>query len=166
MEIVILDNMVATYAGNWVRIANAQGYDRIQIHDRFREQGFGEGAEEIEVEGVDFSPIGGASRLFVRRAANNTKAEIHKSGVVMLQTNVEREANVAAVMEVQAAGANPIPLHNLSVASGAGMTWGVNNTATASTTAMVEEPAKRGRGRPKGSPNKPKQPLVPTWPGV
>lgn len=152
MEIVILDNMVATYAGNWVRVANTAGYDRIQIHDRFREQGFGEGAEEIEVEGVDFSPIGGASRLFVRRAANNTKAEIHKSGVVMLQTFpyvIEGDAKFAPDVFDQRLGPG-----------------GADKVYQAVSEAMATVEPKRGRGRPKGSPNKPKQPLVPTWPGV
>lgn len=171
-EIVALQDMVATYSSGWLKIANTQGHDHIQIKDRFREQGFGDGAEELEVEGVDFSPIGGASRIFVRRAANNTKAETHKLGCVFLQTNQAGPITIGPGMPpvflTESGGlananypATSVTMNNGAV--GLAEPDDIPDTIVAGGTEYAN-PAKRGRGRPKGSLNKSKQ--IPDWPSV
>lgn len=165
-ELVLLQDVVASYGSLWVRIANTQGHDQIKMHDRFREQGFGEGAEELEIEGVDFSPVSGASRVFVRRAANNTRAEVHRMGAVMQRVATERVNISAVVAEVL------YPTANGSASADAQVAPAITTT---SVEGIMDEPLvtlpKRGRGRPKGARNKPKpqlqsRPEVPAWPGM
>lgn len=176
MELVILQDVVASFSSNWLRVANTAGLNSVQIKDRFREQGFGEGAEELEVEGIDISPVGGASRIFFRRAANNTQAEVHKLGCVFLQTYPVPpllqpiDANNALVNTGW-----HIPISTVNAAA-SGITVSDVQVNTAVGIAEPEEPEfitaggtqyanpKRGRGRPPGSKNKPKQ--VPDWPNV
>jgi hypothetical protein len=156
MELILLNDVVASYGSLWLRVANSRDLPQVKIHDRFREQGFGEGAEELEVEGIDLSPVSGASRIFVRRAANNTKAEVHRLGAVMMQVNQD---SVEVIREIREQRTEQL----LS-----------NGSASAEELVTVEgstEPLlspKRGRGRPKGAKNKPKPPLtrVPAWPGI
>src|SRR6202171_3607896 len=89
MDLVLLHDLQSSFASNWARIANTAGTKDIQIGDRFREQGFGAGAEELEVAGVDISPIGGASRLFFNRAANATQPMTQRLGAVLAQVGIK-----------------------------------------------------------------------------
>lgn len=148
MEIVILDDMVATFNTTWVRLANTAGHEAIKPGDEFQENG---ALEEFSVEATSFSPVPGASRIRLLRAHHSTKAEVHKAGAVLSKTNFPAMgasivAPVISVGEVAEDGSQPF--------------------SVTATVVMEDVAAKRGRGRPKGSPNKPKQPLVPVWPGV
>lgn len=88
MDIVLLADVQSGFGSQWVRIANTAGVKEIKIGDCFREQGFGEGSEEFKVAGVDISPIGGASKIFVDRGANATPPMTHRLGAVMEQVRV------------------------------------------------------------------------------
>lgn len=174
MEIVLLGDVVASYGSLWCRVANTQGLSAIAIKDRFREQGFGEGAEELEVEGIDLSIVSGASRLFFRRAANNTKAEVHRLGSVMIQTNAPPAPLLITASNASTGGATYTNFGyttNGSASQDERVTSAVK-TSDEGTTEPLESPqaVKRGRGRPKGSKNRPKQPFgrvtVPNWPNV
>src|ERR1700674_894027 len=94
MELVLLHDLQNSFASNWIRIANTSGVEEIQIGDAFREQGFGHGAEELKVAGVDISKVGGASRLFMDRAANNTQPEVHRLGCVFELVRIAPPASV------------------------------------------------------------------------
>lgn len=145
MELVLLGDIQNGYASNWARIANTEGVDKIQIGDRFREQGFGQGAEELEVAGLDISPVGGASRLFFNRAANATQPEVHRLGAVLLPVAVipaQVERNLASTTTAIAVTNQP-----------------TNGSAPADATLLEDPPESlvpltRRRGRPKGSKNK------------
>lgn len=168
MEIVLLDDMQATHLTTWVRLANTTGHDSIKPGDEFKEVG---ALEEFSVEAVSFSPVPGASRIRLLRAHHASKPEVHKAGAVLAQTNgttliissahngdtannyMVDETGKEYVGGVAVGLAEPQPDAEISDTIIAGGTEYAN-------------PAKRGRGRPKGSPNKPKQPLMPTWPGV
>lgn len=176
MQIVILSDLVGSYLSTWVRLANTAGYDQIKPGDRFREQGFGEGCEELEVDGVDFSPVGGASRLHVIRAGNNTRVEVHRAGMVFEQifnSRVPLEVAYQPLRERLANGSDAAAVSNqpengisesVHVQSPEGRE--APDLITAGGT-QYANPAKRGRGRPPGSKNKPKPPLnVPAWPGM
>lgn len=174
MEVVILDDMVATFNTTWVRIANTTGAEQIKVGDEFQEAG---ALEEFKVEATSFSPVPGASRLRLLRAHHSTKAEVHKAGGVLRQIGQTL---------VIGPGAPPIFLDSLNYnASDAinvtdnptnGSASAVENPSEAvASESLVPDtilvsgteypnPAKRGRGRPPGAKNKPKQ--VPAWPGV
>jgi hypothetical protein len=92
MELVFLSDMQLSFASNWQRVANTAGVKDITIGDRFREQGFGPGAEELEVAGIELSPIGGLSRLFFNRGANATKPDVHRLGCVFEQVGIKPAA--------------------------------------------------------------------------
>lgn len=148
MEIVILDDMVATFNTTWARVANTSGHEQIKPGDEFKENG---ALEEFSVEATSFSPVPGASRIRLLRAHHSTKPEVHKAGAVLSKTNfpamgMSIVAPVISVGEVAEDGSQPF--------------------SVTATVVMEDVAAKRGRGRPKGSPNKPKSPLVPAWPGV
>jgi hypothetical protein len=155
MELVFLQDVQGGYASNWARIANTTGVNDIHIGDRFREQGFGPGAEELEVAGVDISPIGGASRLFFNRAANATQPEVHRLGAVFLQVSIQPAAVDPAYQ----------PLRETINTTDAVTFSGPAQPALAGSFGLLdprqpgngEEPAKRGRGRPAGSKNKAKE---------
>jgi hypothetical protein len=126
-----------------VRIANTHGVADIHIGDRFREQGFGPGAEELEVAGVNISQVGGASQLFFNRAANATKPEVHRLGAVFNQVGIKVGAAVDPAYQ---------PLRET-----VGVTDATNFTAPPAYSVSEEVvPPKRGRGRPPGSKNRPK----------
>src|SRR5437868_13868633 len=100
MELVLLQDFQNSFASDWMRVANTSGLKDIQIGDRFREQGFGAGAEELEVDGLGLSEVGGLSRLHVIRGANATKPEVHRLGAVFIQVGIktmERELVGVAV---------------------------------------------------------------------
>jgi len=88
MELVLLADVQNGYASSWIRIANTAGVEDIHIGDCFREQGFGKGAEELKVAGVDISPVGGFSKLFVDRGANATQPEVHRLGCVFEMVSI------------------------------------------------------------------------------
>jgi hypothetical protein len=154
MELVFLQDVQGGYASNWARIANTEGVKDIHIGDRFREQGFGPGAEELEVAGVDISPIGGASRLFFNRAANATQPEVHRLGAVFLQVGIKPAAVDPAYQPLR---------ETVLVGSAANFTdTPANGSASAESLPAPEgttEPlvAPRKRGRPPGSKNKAKE---------
>jgi hypothetical protein len=158
MDLVLLQDIQGGYASNWARIANTAGVKDIHIGDRFREQGFGPGAEELEVAGSEISPIGGASRLFFHRAANATQPMPHRLGAVLEQVGVKPAAVDPAYQPLR---------ETVSVASGSGLNLSntlANGSASAATVpaseAVASEPLaspKRGRGRPPGSKNKAKE---------
>jgi hypothetical protein len=144
VELVLLQDVQGGYGSNWYRVAKTEGVDQIKVGDRFREQGFGQGAEELEVGGIDISVVGGASRLYFIRAANATQPEVHRLGAVLLPTYSK-----AAERELVLAGAVSNQL--------------TNGSASAEMGPPVEDmpeslvvPTKRRRGRPPGSRNKAK----------
>lgn len=151
MEIVILDDMVATFNTTWVRLANTAGHEAIKPGDEFQENG---ALEKFSVEATSFSPVPGASRIRLLRAHHSTKAEVHKAGAVLSKTN-----DTSQIVSSQHNGdtADNLILGDLD--------HGVLRN-TVSVPDDIPDPAKRGRGRPKGSPNRPKQPLAPAWPSV
>lgn len=154
MEIVILDDMVATFNTTWVRLANTAGHEAIRPGDEFQENG---ALEEFSVEATSFSPVPGASRIRLLRAHHSTKAEVHKAGAVLRQTNETWPGRNAFVPDHPMASALDLEAMHMTV---------TDPYPDIASDAQEEGPVKRGRGRPKGSPNKSKQPLVPVWPGV
>jgi hypothetical protein len=94
MELVLLADVQGGYGSQWIRIANTQGVAEIKIGDCFREQGFGQGSEELKVAGVDISPVGGASKIFVDRGANATQPMTHRLGAVMEQVGVPLQTGI------------------------------------------------------------------------
>lgn len=137
MELVVLHDLQSSFASNWARVANTTGIDQVKVGDCFRERGFGPGAEEMRVDGVDISVVGGASRLFFNRAANNTKPEVHRLGAVFDQTNVrvsEVDPRYQPLRETVSVGWAQVEPELPALAG-----------------------APRKRGRPAGSKNKPKE---------
>lgn len=166
-EVVILEDMVAGYNTTWARVANTTGSDKIKPGDEFREQG---ALEEFRVEATAFSPIPGASKLFLQRGHHSTRPEVHKTGAVLMQLNIVAAAANGRLAE--SAIATPL----------AGTTAVTVSTQAQNTAVGIAEREpdpdpleafvnpqviKRGRGRPAGSKNKPKQTMQPpAWPGV
>lgn len=169
MELVLLGDIQNGYASNWARIANTSGVAEIQIGDRFREQGFGQGAEELEVAGIDISVVGGASRLFFNRAANATQPEVHRLGAVLLQVGIKAESNGVPVFVGQTVSNSPLaevvefhpPSREEVIAEVAKidppLAAALSETATNGGEPGPLAPLKRGRGRPKGAKNKAKE---------
>ncbi len=164
MELVLLQDVVSSYASNWARIALTAGVKDIHIGDRFREQGFGPGAEEMEVAGIDLSPVGGASRIFFNRCANATQPMTHRLGAVfeLVSTKslvvdlayqpLRETVNVAVEPEVF-----DDKMHDaLKVAVATMERPGNDATGESAAPPPPLVPLKRGRGRPPGSKNKPK----------
>lgn len=83
MEVVILTDMMNSYATTWVRIANTQGIAEIKMGDEFREFGTGEAGERFKIEGIDLSPIPGSSRLYLLRGHRVTQPQSHRAGAVL-----------------------------------------------------------------------------------
>jgi hypothetical protein len=184
VELVLLGDLQSGYSQTWARVANTEGVHDIQIGDRFREQGFGPGAEELEVAGVDISQVGGASRVFVIRAANATQPEVHRLGAVFLQVGIKPKAEatveVEPILETPGRKVDEVPLSPASTVApvtAEELGWyplepdeavaiesslDHNGSNATSHTASVEsqtEPLvalKRKRGRPIGSRNKPR----------
>lgn len=92
MELVLLADCQNSYAAQWIRVASTAGLKDVRIGDRFREQGFGPGSEEFQVDGIDISPVSGASKLFVIRAANATQPMTHRLGAVLEQVGIATKA--------------------------------------------------------------------------
>jgi hypothetical protein len=141
VELVLLQDVQGGYGSNWYRVAKTEGVEQIKVGDRFREQGFGQGAEELEVGGIDISVVGGASRLYFIRAANATQPEVHRLGAVLLPTYSK-----AAERELVLAGAVSNQPTNGSASA----------EAPEVRTESLVVPTKRRRGRPPGSRNKAK----------
>lgn len=177
MQLVILKDAVAGYATLWLPVANTDDLDQIKIGDRFRAKGFGEGAEVLNVEAIDPSIIPGASRIFFNRGFGGTAVETHRLGQVFIRLNETSDKHV-----VLAAGDPPVTVRNGDTVTFPPYTMSISredaeDMGLASVTPASEQTervleanpltAKRGRGRPPGSRNKPRQPLgLPTWPGV
>jgi hypothetical protein len=161
VELVLLGDIQNGYASNWARIANTTGVSEIQIGDRFREQGFGAGAEELEVAGIDISVVGGASRLFFNRAANATQPEVHRLGAVLLRVGIKAEelsqedAIMADIKQhwTNAVAAPVVDGKVVTVDEKQELVRAALVTASAASSEPLV-PLKRGRGRPKGSKNK------------
>lgn len=83
LEVVLLQDVMASFATNWHRIATTEGVDTIKIGDVFREKGAGPGAEEIKVEALDLSPIPGGSRLLINRSHNRVSPQSYRLGAVL-----------------------------------------------------------------------------------
>ena len=79
MELVVLENVVASYATLWLRVANTEGYDKVRVGDEFKPAG---ALEILGVENVDPSPVAGASRIRFRRGEHATPIEAHRLGTV------------------------------------------------------------------------------------
>jgi hypothetical protein len=92
MELVVLENVVASYATLWLRVANTEGYDKVRVGDEFKPAG---ALEILGVENVDPSPVAGASRIRFRRGEHATPVEIHRMGSVLTRTLSIAEANQA-----------------------------------------------------------------------
>src|SRR2546426_6135279 len=112
MQLVLLQDMVSSYAANWARVANSEGIERIQIGDCFKEQGT---YEELKVAGIDIPPVGGASRLYFERCANATQPQTHRIGAV-LEPTMTAEPILAAVTAVSSSAISVTnqPLNGLS----------------------------------------------------
>jgi len=151
MELVVLHDVQNAFNSTWVRVANTQGISDIHIGDRFREQGFGPGAEELEVAGINISAVGGASQLFFNRAANATKPEVHRLGAVFHMVGMGKPATVDPAYQ---------PLRETV---GVGSAVNLSDAPTNGTSSAEVAP-KRGRGRPPGSKNRAK-PTVEFPPG-
>ncbi len=165
MELVLLQDVYSSYAANWARVANTSGIDRIQIGDRFREQGVGPGGEELEVAGISLSPVGGVSKIFFNRCANVTQPGLHRLGAVLEQVGISVQTEplhngieeaVSLTVEpaqVEATKEKVTDAERLLIASMA-----MQNRSLTIAEEIVEElvPAYRGRGRPRGSKNKTK----------
>lgn len=89
LEIVLLQDVLSSYASNWLRMATTTGADTIKQGDVFRERGFGEGAEELLVDALDISPIPGGSRILFRRCHHSTKPQSYRMGAVLLRISEE-----------------------------------------------------------------------------
>ena len=140
MELVLLADVQNGYGSSWIRIANTAGVEDIHIGDCFREQGFGKGAEELKVAGVDISKVGGFSKLFVDRGANATQPEVHRLGCVF------EMVGIAPAVELV-------------------VTDVTNYTAPPSYSIHEQAAGTPRRGRPAGSKNKPKAEPVETLAG-
>ena len=92
MEVVILNDVMASYASTWLRIATTQGTDTLRIGDVFREAGSGEGAEEMKVEAFEISPIAGGSRMLVLRCFKG-KPQSYRLGAVLRRLEPEPVAS-------------------------------------------------------------------------
>src|SRR5438105_4462002 len=110
MQLVLLQDMVSSYAANWGRVANTEGIERIQIGDCFKEQGT---YEELRVAGIDISPVGGASRIYFERCANATQPQTHRIGAVLEPTVTTLREAVTAVTSTAISVTNQ-PLNGLS----------------------------------------------------
>lgn len=154
MELVILQDVQNAFGSNWARIANTSGVQNIHIGDRFREQGFGPGAEELEVAGVDISPVGGLSRLFFNRGANATKPEVHRLGAVFEQVGIKLEPVAVTAVTSAAISVTNQPT-NGSASADAQVAPATTTTSDEGTTEPLV-PLKKRRGRPPGSRNKTK----------
>ena len=149
MELVLLQDVQNSFASNWARVANTSGLSDIQIKDRFREQGFGAGHEELEVEGVDISKVGGFSRLYFRRAANATQPEVHRLGAVFEQVGIAAEGYAKFQLQPDS-----------TLQSEAAAVPEVIQETASSNAASAFAPLKK-RGRPIGSKNKAKEAPLP-----
>jgi hypothetical protein len=148
MELVLLSDFQKSYASDWMRVANTSGLSDVHIGDRFREQGFGAGAEELEVDGLGISEVGGLSRLHVIRAANATQPETHRLGAVFLQVGIKPAAVDPAYQPLRETinGTDAIVISSDS--SSTNREEGVVVSATAPLVSL------KRRGRPPGSKNK------------
>jgi hypothetical protein len=149
VELVLLADFQKSYASDWMRVANTEGVKDIRIGDRFREQGFGAGAEELEVDGLGISEVGGLSRLHVIRAANATQPEVHRLGAVFLQVGI-KAAVIDPTYQPLREIINGTDAVVVTSEPFAGLPERLQSTA-GTPEAMVA--MKRGRGRPKGSKN-------------
>ncbi len=167
VELVLLQDVYSSYAANWARVANTSGIDRIQVGDRFREQGVGPGGEELEVAGISLSPVGGVSKIFFNRCANVTQPSLHRLGAVLEMVTVRfAVAPQMALVNASAATAHvfDVPVHNKKVKKVTDAerllieSMAMQNRSLTVAEEIVEElvPAYRGRGRPRGSKNKTK----------
>ena len=86
---VVLQDVMSSYASTWLRIAKTQGTETIRVGDVFREVGFGEGAEEMKVEAFEISPIPGGSRLLLLRAYHSTPPQSYRTGAVLRRLEPE-----------------------------------------------------------------------------
>ena len=85
----MLQDVMASYASTWLRIATTQGTDTIRVGDVFRESGSGEGVEEMKVEAFEISPIAGGSRLLLLRCFHGTKPQTYRVGAVLRRLEPE-----------------------------------------------------------------------------
>ena len=164
MILCLLQDVQSSFASNWARVANLPGLADIHIGDRFREQGVGPGGEELEVAGVDISPVGGFSRLFFNRGANATQPEVHRLGAVLEPVGIL----VRPIgPPIDGGTFQPIEIINVPSAAHSITNSPTNGSASAESLPPPEGvkteplvPLKRGRGRPAGSKNKAKQEVV------
>jgi len=157
VEIVLLDDLVASHNTVWVRLANTTGHDQIKPGDEFKEVG---ALEEFSIEATSFSPVPGASRLRLLRAHHSTKPEVHKAGAVLARTNDTSTVGAwpgPVLLDAEQNGSAEAPAILVEPEAE------IPEYITAGGT-QYANPAKRGRGRPPGSKNKPKQ--IPAWPSV
>ena len=148
MILCILQDVQSSFASNWARVANLPGLADIHIGDRFREQGVGPGGEELEVAGVDISPVGGFSRLFFNRGANATKPDVHRLGAVFEQVGIKALVVDPAYQPLR----ETINGTDAVAVTAEPFSEGVIVKMAGAPDEFI--PAKRGRGRPPGSKNK------------
>src|SRR5207247_3028283 len=91
LEVVILNEVMASYASTWLRIATTQGTETLKVGDVFRESGAGDGAEEMKVESFDISPIAGGSKMLVVRCHHVTKPQTYRLGAVLRRLESDPE---------------------------------------------------------------------------
>ena len=161
MELVLLSDFQKSYASDWMRVANTSGLKNVQIGDRFREQGFGAGAEELEVDGLGISDVGGLSRLHVIRAANATQPETHRLGAVFLQVGIKPAAVDPAYQPLrETVNGTDAAVITMGDVFGAEQFANPEHAAlpvVISSERIAVEGTPRKRGRPPGSKNKAKE---------
>jgi hypothetical protein len=163
VELVLLSDFQKSYASDWMRVANTSGLGDVHIGDRFREQGFGAGAEELEVDGLQISDVGGLSRLHVIRAANATQPETHRLGAVFLQVGIKPAAVDPAYQPLREI-MNGTDAVGMTATNGGEPMPDIEGPTENTEAEPIDpyslgmeapiEPVKRGRGRPPGSKNK------------
>jgi hypothetical protein len=89
MEIVIIEDLVASYRTGWVRIARTSDAERLRINDVLRKRGNGQGSEELEVEAIS------EGRVFLKRGHGPSPVDVHFHGTVFTVISAEGSAMTA-----------------------------------------------------------------------
>ena len=150
MELVLLADLQNSFASDWIRVANTSGLKDVHIGDRFREQGQGAGLEELEVDGLGISDVGGLSRLHVIRGGNATQPMTHRLGAVLEQVGIAAKEVDPAYQPLRET-INGTQAYVVTVSDQT-----VGDSLVDGKPIEAIQP-KRGRGRPPGSKNKAKE---------
>ena len=103
MEIVIIEDLVASYRTGWVRIAKTSDSESLRIGDVLRRRGNGQGSEELKVEAIS------EGRVLLLRGHGPTPVDVHFHGSVFTVLDTARvAAHVVAIPTDQALAAQTL----------------------------------------------------------